>query len=41
MDDFDNLFGDEACDAFVSGLKFDQLDEGTKQEFARSLIEDE
>jgi hypothetical protein len=26
MDDLDNYFGDDACDAFVEGLKFDDFE---------------
>jgi hypothetical protein len=41
MDDIDNYFGEDACDAFVSGIKIDGLDDGDKREFAKNLIENE
>jgi hypothetical protein len=41
MDDLDDYFGDEACDAFVSGLKFDNFDGLDKQGFAQKLIEND
>lgn len=42
MDDIDNFFGEDACDAFVSGMNVDIQDDHThKEEFARDLIENE
>lgn len=41
MNDMDDYFGDDACDAFVEGIKIDAVDDGDKREFARNLIENE
>lgn len=42
MDDIDNFFGEDACDAFVSGIKFDvDGDVEGKKDFAKDLIDNE
>ena len=41
MDDLDAYFGDDACDAFVSGLKVDDCDGLDKQGYAQKLIEND
>jgi hypothetical protein len=41
MDDLDAYFGDDACDAFVSGLTFDNFDGLDKKGFAQKLIEND
>ena len=45
MDDIDDFFGDDACDAFVSGIKFEapsQSDDAdSKKEMIKSLLENE
>ena len=41
MDDLDAYFGDEACDAFVSGLKLDDFEGLDKQGYAQKLIEND
>jgi hypothetical protein len=40
MDDIDNFFGEEACDAFVSGIKIEPGQED-REEVAKQLIENE
>ncbi len=41
MDYLDAYFGDDACDAFVSGLTFDNFDGLDKKGFAQKLIEND
>ena len=38
MNDFDDLFGDDACDAFVSGLKVEELSPEEEKESKREFI---
>jgi hypothetical protein len=45
MDDLDNFFGQDACNAFVAGMQFDYMHteeaEENKKEFAQALIEND